>query len=655
MITLLLRFLFPILTALLFVATVFAAPLPAREPVLVVDELEALRALETAGYALPAFFQAPQAATTEALTAASPAYAAIAQILLADVAALRAEMAANGRKLYEVTDGNVGRVLDGRWLQSPLAQFRLVGIVNRLDRRDFGGPEGTCGETRLIYRLAYRFTGRKGRLYASRLPVSVSLVLEQLGDCRAAAAAWVPGEALETPGAIAGWLAANALSPGRVRLKQIEINAQIVRFPSGQETEFGGQAVYLMRIFTASMMEGKLAVTERPLENTPDVARLQADPTLRADLVAFLRDHAEAADQGTIMVPDRFLAVKALTYSTFGPLRAANRPFAAVLAPDDFEGTTAAGFRVVRSTRGMIERLDQMSCMGCHQSNGTAGFHFFGLDVDETSRLKAVKLGAWPIFGADQPRRAAYVQALLDGRAPDTFRPLPNAPPADWSGAAPAYAAARPGMACIPEAAQADLAGWSCDASTVCETVAANPALGEVMGQCLRPTEAGAYSGQLCLFGEVASNPLPFNDKMKLGRTLNSFAKTVNDKTHACRPPKLGVPGGASYRKCTAKERSFAHFAGGKVPDEICALAGGKAFDLCVASGDFAGCLEKAVVRGNRQTCGGDMYCRDDFMCQALPASLEGAEKVKAYGYCSPTYFLFQMRIDGHPDPVKGL
>ena len=176
------------------------------------------------------------------------------------------------------------------------------------------------------------------------------------------------------------------------------------------------------------------------------------------------------------------------------------------------------------------------------------------------------------------------------------------------------------------------------------------------MGQCLRPTEDGAYSGQLCLFGEVATAAFPFNDKMKIGKTLNSFAAKVNEKTHACRPPKLGVPGGASYRKCTGNERSFGNFAKGAVPDEICALAGGKAFDLCVASGDFASCLEDAVVRGNRQTCGGDMFCRDDFMCQALPPNLPGVEKVvKKFGYCSPTYFLFQMRIDGHPDPVKGL
>ena len=175
------------------------------------------------------------------------------------------------------------------------------------------------------------------------------------------------------------------------------------------------------------------------------------------------------------------------------------------------------------------------------------------------------------------------------------------------------------------------------------------------MGQCLRPTEAGAYSGQLCLSGEIADGDRPFNDTFEIGETLNSFAKTVNAKTHACRPPKLGVPGGASYRQCTGPERDFATFTKGARPDEICALAGGKQFDLCVASGDFASCIDTAVVRGNRQTCGGDRYCRDDFMCQDLPPTLANVSRVKGNGYCSPTYFLLQMRIDNHPDPVKGL
>ncbi|MDX8517815.1 hypothetical protein [Mesorhizobium dulcispinae] len=74
--------------------------------------------------------------------------------MAADVAALRAEMKAGGRTLYEVTDGNVGRIIDMRWLKTDAARFRLVGVVNRLDRRDFAGPGGEagCGEVRRLPR-----------------------------------------------------------------------------------------------------------------------------------------------------------------------------------------------------------------------------------------------------------------------------------------------------------------------------------------------------------------------------------------------------------------------------------------------------------------------------------------------------------------------
>ena len=78
--------------------------------------------------------------------------------------------------------------------------------------------------------------------------------------------------------------------------------------------------------------------------------------------------------------------------------------------------------------------------------------------------------------------------------------------------------------------------------------------------------------------------------------------------------------------------------------------------DTCVATNNFAQCYQASVVRGNRPTCGGDRFCREDFMCQALPDDIAGSgDIVKDFGFCSPTYFLFQMRIDNHPDPVRGV
>jgi hypothetical protein len=43
-------------------------------------------------------------------------------------------------------------------------------------------------------------------------------------------------------------------------------------------------------------------------------------------------------------------------------------------------------------------------------------------------------------------------------------------------------------------------------------------------------------------------------------------------------------------------------------------------------------------------------------MCQALATDiLDSTEVAKDFGFCSPTYFLFQMRIDNHPDPIRGV
>ena len=112
-----------------------------------------------------------------------------------------------------------------------------------------------------------------------------------------------------------------------------------------------------------------------------------------------------------------------------------------------------------------------------------------------------------------------------------------------------------------------------------------------------------------------------------------------------------GAPAGLSYRQCLEADRQFAGFRpGGPVPEEICGFAGGRAFDICVATNDFAGCLGASIVRGMRATCSAERLCREDFMCQALPPDLPQVGRVAGLGYCSPTYFLFQMRLDGHPD-----
>lgn len=175
---------------LLLLTLLLSPPALASSPVLYLDDRALLNELEGKGFAFEELFGTPPGEGLGKLHDRSAAYRAIVSIISADVAELRAEMKAGARTLYEVTDGNVGRVMDMRWLTTDAARLRLVGLVNRMDRKDFSDLRGEqgCGEVRLIYRLAYRFMA-KGRTMASRMPFNVNAVYTVAPDPDAAARA----------------------------------------------------------------------------------------------------------------------------------------------------------------------------------------------------------------------------------------------------------------------------------------------------------------------------------------------------------------------------------------------------------------------------------------------------------------------------------
>ena len=422
-------------------------------------------------------------------------------------------------------------------------------------------------------------------------------------------------------------------------------------FPSGQETEFGGQAAYLMRIFG---IDGD-TVTEKGLENTPDTTRLAADAALKDRLADYVRANTAAIDVGVYEVPDEFLARKVISWSTFGSVRRANHPFTETLSPESFADLDFAPLSLVKSPQALIERLDNGTCQGCHQAGSTAGFHFIGRDDKSTSPLNRIEVGVSPHFHAEQPRRAAWLMAMARDRAPAKFRPLSFAPPADWSADQPQYQAAGVAMPCMTEDdAKGFAGGWSCGQGTVCTPIASATGTSMKLAQCLLPPKSEAmFSGHPCLTGAIATNQSqPFNDRMKITGQFAAFAPAISRTDYNCRPPKIGVPGGLAYRACDDKDRNFAGFKPGKpMPNEICGLVGGKKFDTCVATNNFDQCLGGAVNRGNRPACSADHFCREDYMCQALPPDTPGIAKVKGIGFCSPTYFIFQMRIDNHTTP----
>ncbi|MER9227659.1 hypothetical protein NKI72_27380 [Mesorhizobium sp. M0437] len=629
----------------------------AGTPLTIVDDPAVLAQLDAKGFGLAGIFGVDGKGDLKTLYDKAPAYHAIVETIASDVAALRAEMKAGGRTLYEVTDGNVGRIMDMRWLKTEAARFRLVGIVNRLDRRDFTAlkGDGSCGEVRLIYRLAYSFR-KNGKVLASRLPFNFNAVYSVApdvdGGCVGVAGRWAPqlDESVD-----AGWLTGGPLERTALTFKQLELNAQVVRFPSGQETEFGGQAAYLMRIFG---IDGA-AVSEKPLENTPDTARLAEDAALKARLANYVRPNVAAVDLGVYQIPDEFLARKVISWSTFGSARQANHPFTPLFQPADFAGVDFSALKLVRTPEALVERLDNGACQGCHQAGSTAGFHFIGLDDKTTSPLNRIEVGISPHLHADIPRRVAWLHATADGKEPNRFRPLSFAPPATWNDAGEiAYSPAEMAMPCLmPQDAARFGATWQCGAGTVCTPLTTASGVRTKLAQCLLPKDSeDMFSGHPCLTGSIASNPAqPFNDRYTITGQFAAFAPSISRAAYTCRPPKIGVPAGIAYRGCDDRDRSFAAFKTGKpMPNEICGLVGGKKFDTCVATNNFDQCLGGAVNRGNRPACSADHFCREDYMCQSLPPDTPGIGKVKGIGFCSPTYFIFQMRIDNHATPWSG-
>ena len=100
-----------------------------------------------------------------------------------------------------------------------------------------------------------------------------------------------PGIDNDDPAVVAQRLLQGPLDFSRLIFKQMEINAQVVRFPSDLENmenrKFAGQAIYWMRIF--ALRDGKFQPTR--LENTPDVQAILKDPAKQKQLQDYLASH----------------------------------------------------------------------------------------------------------------------------------------------------------------------------------------------------------------------------------------------------------------------------------------------------------------------------------------------------------------------------
>ena len=415
-------------------------------------------------------------------------------------------MKAGGRPLYEVTDGNVGRVIDMRWLTTQAARFRLVGVVNRLDRRDFADPATADAARSASSTGSPMPSRRRARLLASRLPVDFNAVYSVApdadGGCTGVAGRWRPqlDEAVD-----AGWLAGGPIDPSDLTFKQLELNAQMVRFPSGQETEFGGQAAYLMRVFG---IDGD-AVTEKAAgEHARQCAarrRCGAE-----DAAGRLRQRQRAGDRprrlrgsGGIPGEEGHLLVDLRQRAPRQPSVHARRCSRRTISPVSISRRCS----LVKSPNAMIERLDNGTCQGCHQAGSTAGFHFIGRDDKRRRRSTASRSASRRISMPSRSAARPISRAVVEGREPTEFRPLSFAPPADWSADAPQYEPAGAGNACVAAENAARFRrrlGVRGGHGLHADRHATGTRM-ELANACCRRRARTMFSGHPCLTGEIAS------------------------------------------------------------------------------------------------------------------------------------------------------
>ena len=348
------------------------------------------------------------------------------------------------------------QLFDKALLDSRDTRFVLAGIVNRMDRAYV--REANCGEIRLIYRLTRTDAPATGEGAASlRLPMTLNVVFKAKGDlagdannkpitCAEIARRWLDARNL----ALSGAALAEKLtgSDGLLQLirpeniHRIETNLQIAHAPKSPVRDF--RTDYLLKVFDYNARSR--AFEEAPLENQIDRERILADHKLKAEFKEWLLDpaHFAALDRGTILIPEKFLAVGAIAPTPVGFSNSDLQPafglvqgdgsthpvftqadVAAALKKAAESGTTLQN---IRSVAGFERRLNDMSCTGCHQTRGIGGFHFPGVDWMASKPDNSTVVPASPHFFGDQIRRRDVLAAFRDERRPDYSRGFSSRP-----------------------------------------------------------------------------------------------------------------------------------------------------------------------------------------------------------------------------------
>ena len=595
-----------------------SAGFPDSHPSLLITNPRVLAAVETDGFSFGDVFgvrdaSAPRredyAEESAAVLTRSPLYTGLVRHLQGDLAGLRAISPRAG-----VGPDFAHRLFDVRWLSSARVHFELVGIVNRLDFRMLAPPG--CGQTRLVYRLAYRPPNRP----QTRLPLTVNVAYENREtSCAAVARRWL---ALEKGGDLRSALARGPLANIDVRQPDhVELNLQSLR-QNSSGPGMDDHAEYILRGF--AIIDGRLV--EEGLRNTPAA---DLTPDQHESLQQWISSNLGAIETGAAEMPDSLLARRAVSVSPRGLSRLANRPLKR-LFPDEgstFRRLPLSANRLVRSPETLVRRLDEQSCVGCHQSRSIAGFHLPGEDRTE-GIFNELTIGISEHLRGVLGWRLRFLVAAADGRR--LAEPLPLAEHVEDQGQFGAHCladravctgepewACAPGLACQPSAVEGDPIGYCApagarNAGDACERVVLTHALGPD-GDLVKPT------GHDRCFAEAEE-------------------RGAADEPR-CEPNRNGFAGGMCSALCTKE--------GQRARGGVCVRIPRHGFEL--ACFRPRAIIERCLAERSNSNlqlmrpCSRTEPCRDDFVCARVPSiPLD-------QGACVPPYFVFQARVDGPP------
>lgn len=586
-----------------------AAPAPSapasaaikREPGLMISDPAELIILEQQGLSFGRQLGAPAEDAPSLLR--SPRYASFVSIIESDLAELSSREGV-ARSQFPIDVERLNYAFDPRWLRSPDARFQLVGVVNRLDMQ-FSTPK-ECGQLRLIYRLSLQPKDRP----AVRLPMTINVIrplpMGPGASCRAIAQQWraLPANA---PERIAAVERIASRSPPMTRL---ETNFQNLHGPGGPAAD--DHAEYVLRSFDARPDR----LVPRPLLNTP---RPDLNTTERKALADWIARSFEDIEAGWAVIPDRFLAMRAISVGPRGFSRPANRVFSALFNTDGdahaFADLPYAKAKRVRSPRALLRRLDGFTCAGCHQSRALAGFHLPGEERNLDKTFNALAVGISPHLQEELGWRARMLASVADGTIFDEPRPFPEH----------ATAAGSYGAHC--GLGDPSFADWTCAAGLECRD-----SHHDEVGFCAPATRT---DGDACENARVVARPGPDGDQRVADPPEICEGQTLG--TIPCVPNGYGFPLGFCTEACAQPGARSGH--------SVCAsmlLSGYES--ICFPLDEpIEECVEKRalVAAVTTRACSADEPCRDDYGCLRYPGSAPGT------GACVPPYFLFDFRVDG--------